>query len=56
MSDPVTLRPSVVSIPLNRAAICLNDETVFPVAAQLCPVCGWASWMPLATWLGRSTE
>lgn len=42
---------AAVWIPLARAALCLNDETVFDLEQQECPTCGGASFALLARWL-----
>jgi len=40
-----------VWLPLQRAALCLDDETVFPVEDQACPMCGGETFVLLARWL-----
>jgi hypothetical protein len=39
-------------LPLSRALICLDDETIFDRDFAQCPVCQGSVSMPLATWLG----
>ena len=40
-------------VPLALAVLCLNTPCamVFNIAARVCPACGSAHFMPLATWL-----
>jgi hypothetical protein len=38
-------------LPLNRAALCLSCETIFPLAAIRCPACDGDACMALSTWL-----
>lgn len=38
-------------IPLNRAALCLDCEGFFPLAAGCCPRCGSRAWTPLEKFL-----
>lgn len=45
MSAPATW------IPLDRAALCLDDEAVFDVSDGECPSCGGAQFMLLVHWL-----
>ena len=42
---------AAVWLPLERAALCLDDETVFDLEQQECPTCGSASFALLARWL-----
>lgn len=42
---------AVTWLPLSRAALCLNDETVFDVEEAVCPVCGSATFALLGRWL-----
>lgn len=52
MSVPRVL--AVVWLPLDRAALCLGDETVFDIREGRCPTCGDGHLMPLAAFLNRS--
>jgi hypothetical protein len=38
-------------LPLEFAALCLDDETVFDLRERECPACGATTWALLATWL-----
>jgi hypothetical protein len=38
-------------LPLSRAALCLDCETVYSLAAPACPRCGGSACMALAAWL-----
>lgn len=38
-------------IPLERAALCLDDETIFHVSDVRCPRCASATFVMLAAWL-----
>ena len=40
-----------VWMPLSRAAMCLEDETVFDVGEGQCPVCGSEHFVLLTRWL-----
>ena len=53
MSDERVL--AVVWLSLFRAALCLDDETVFDVEEGACPVCGGESFALLARWLQERT-
>ena len=49
-----TIPPRVLAaefIPLDRAALCLSCETIFPLSTIRCPVCDGSACMALATWL-----
>ena len=49
-----TIPPRVLAadfIPLDRAALCLDCETIYPLAAHECPRCGGVTRAALATWL-----
>ena len=51
MSAPRVL--ACVWLPLQRAALCLNDETVFDVEQRECPICGSRTFSMLARWLAE---
>lgn len=38
-------------IPLDRAALCLDDETIFHVEDAACPRCASPTFVLLAPWL-----
>ena len=38
-------------LPLDRAALCLDCETIYPLSAHECPRCGGVTRSALATWL-----
>jgi hypothetical protein len=40
-----------VHLPLRLAALCLDCEECFELAADACPGCGSATWVPLARFL-----
>jgi hypothetical protein len=40
-------------LPLNRAALCLDCETVYPLSAIRCPRCDGAACVALSKWLER---
>ena len=40
-------------LPLEFAALCLDDETVFDLRDGACPTCNSAAWAPMAKWLGE---
>lgn len=46
---------AVVWLPLDHAALCADDETVFDVEEGACPVCGGESFALLARWLQERT-
>ena len=49
-----TIPPRVLAvdfIPLDRAALCLDCETIYPLSAHECPRCGGMQRSTLATWL-----
>lgn len=46
---------AVAWLPLDRAAVCLNDETVFDVGEGTCPRCGGETFALLARWLQERT-
>ena len=43
-------------LPLEFAALCLDDEAVFDIRAGACPSCNGTTWAPLAKWLTRRKE
>lgn len=43
-------------LPLNRAALCADCETVHSISARECPVCGGTVRMPLQRWLKTVQE
>ena len=51
MNEPRVLASTWIA--LDRAALCLNDETIFPVDYQVCPVCGRTTFVLLARWLHK---
>ena len=42
-------------LPLARAALCLNDETIFDVREARCPVCGQDAFVLITRWLQETT-
>ena len=51
MNEPRVLASTWIA--LDRAALCLNEETIFPVEDQACPVCGGTTFVLLARWLHK---
>ena len=50
----MTITPRVLAVtwlPLEFAALCLDDETVFDIRDGACPMCDRTTWAPLAKWL-----
>jgi len=43
-------------LPLGRLALCLDCEMCFEVGPGACPACGSATWIPIASFLERSTR
>jgi hypothetical protein len=41
------------TIPLARASLCIDCESIRPSEVRECPACGSPSAMPLARWLDR---
>ena len=42
-----------VWVPLQRAALCLSDETIFDIQERECPICGSRHFAMLARWLAE---
>ena len=42
-----------VWLPLEFAALCLDDETIFDLRDGACPTCGSETFSLLAKWLGE---
>jgi hypothetical protein len=47
---------SVVSLPLGRAALCLDCERVFELGPETAPCCGAREWYPLERFFVASGE
>lgn len=50
LAEPLVLN-AVLS--LSRAALCLDDDTIFPMTDGRCPRCGSRGWVLLSRWLGE---
>jgi len=48
------LHQAEVSIPLNRAVLCLDCDRISEISRE-CPTCGSQVRAPLSTWLDRTT-
>ena len=46
----------MTAIPLSRAALCLDCETIYPLSSPSCPLCGSTAAATLARWLERATQ
>ncbi|MBM4442953.1 MAG: hypothetical protein FJ027_21285 [Candidatus Rokubacteria bacterium] len=44
------------ALPLNCAALCLDDETLFHVTARGCPTCASEHFVLVATWIGVGAD
>jgi hypothetical protein len=48
--------PVAPSLPLDRAALCLNCHVVLDIVSRSCPMCAGESLVLLTRWLGREAE
>lgn len=51
---PCTVVDHSPAMPLARAALCLDCETVFALDAGACPSCGGTAIFLLAKWVNRA--
>lgn len=43
-------------LPLQYAAMCLNESTIYDIRNRACPTCGSKTFVLLATWLRARTD
>jgi len=53
MRPPCAAVRHPAALPLSRAALCLDCESIFPIDACVCPACGSTAVFLLALWVNR---